>query len=145
MLRLDIASEPAWFDLVAGVRVKASPLTTALMMAARNDEAVRALLPDASDEERSLAFCKAVARRAILEWQGVGDAQGEPLPPSAAGIDALMEIWPVFEAFQLRYVAKGLALEAEKNDCAPLPNGISARAEAIAKPAQGHARNARRS
>ncbi len=30
------------------------------------------------------------------------------------GIDALLDLWPVFEAFQTAYVAKGLLLDAEK-------------------------------
>ena len=50
----------------------------------------------------------------------------------------------VFESFQLRYVAKGLVLDAEKNASAPLPNGTSAGATATAKPARARARTARR-
>jgi hypothetical protein len=38
----------------------------------------------------------------------------------------LLEIWPVFEAFQTMYVAKGLILDAEKNVSAPSPTGPSA-------------------
>ncbi len=35
-------------------------------------------------------------------------------PVAPEGIDALLEIWPVFEAFQTQFVAKGLILDAEK-------------------------------
>ena len=38
----------------------------------------------------------------------------------------MLEIWPVFEAFQTMYVAKGLNLDAEKNVSAPSPTGPSA-------------------
>ncbi len=48
----------------------------------------------------ALAMAKAIARRAVLDWEGVGDDTGQPLPASPEGIDALLEIWPVFEAFQ---------------------------------------------
>jgi hypothetical protein len=45
---------------------------------------------------------------------------------SPAGIDALLEVWPIFEAFQAAYVSKGLLLDAEKNVSALSPTGTSA-------------------
>ena len=144
MLRLDLARAPAWLDLGHGVRLKLEPLSTALMIAARSDPAIEALPEAASDETRSLVFAKAIARRAVLDWEGVGDADGAPLTVSPEAIDALLDIWPLFEAFQLGYVAKGLALEQEKNASAPSPNGPSAGASGTAKPARKPARTARR-
>ena len=144
MLRLDLARAPAWLDLGHDVRLKLEPLSTALMIAARSDPAIEALPEDASDETRALVFAKAIARRAVLDWEGVGDAEGRPLPVGPEAIDALLDIWPLFEAFQLGYVAKGLALEQEKNVSAPLPSGSSAGASAIARPAKAHARTAPR-
>ena len=35
MLRLDLTTEPRWLDLGHGVRLRVAPLTTALMVAAR--------------------------------------------------------------------------------------------------------------
>ena len=67
-----------------GVRVRVAPLTTALMVAARSDGAVEAMPETASDEERALVFAKAIARRAVSEWEGVGDADGNPVPVTAA-------------------------------------------------------------
>ena len=62
-----------------------------------------------------------------------------------AGIDALLEVWPIFEAFQAIYVSKGLLLDAEKNASAPSPTGTSAGATATARPAaRARARTARR-
>ena len=58
--------------------------------------------------------------------------------------DALLDIWPIFEAFQLTYVSKGLLLEQEKNASALSPNGPSAGASATAKHACKPARTARR-
>jgi hypothetical protein len=81
---------------------------------------------EASDEERAVAFAKALARRAVLVWEGIGDADGNPIDPSPEAIDALLDVWPIFEAFQLTYVSKGLLLEQEKNVSALSPNGPSA-------------------
>lgn len=145
MLRLDLAHAPAWLDLGHGVRLHLAPLTTALMVAARSDPAFAELEEGAADEMRALLFAKAIARRAVLAWEGVGDAEGNEIQPSPEGIDALMDLYPLFEAFQLGYVNKGLALAQEKNASAPSPNGTSAGADATARPAKAPARTARRS
>ena len=134
MIRLELSNEPAWLDLGHGVRVQLRPLTTALMVAARGDPAVQALGEEAGDEESALAFAKALARVAILDWEGVGDADGKPIEPNPEAIDALLDLWPLFEAFQTGYVAKRLLLEQEKNASSPLPNGSSAGAMGTAKP-----------
>ena len=134
MLTLDLCSAPIWCELLPGLQVKLRPLTTALMVASRADPAIAALTEGVAPEEAALAMAKALARRAILDWEGVGDATGAALPVSPEAIDALLELWPVFEAFQTRYVAKGLLLDAEKNVSSPLPIGSSAGAAAIAPP-----------
>ena len=143
MLTLDLTNAPRWHDLVPGVRVLLRPLTTALMVATRSDPDVEAVPDGKSDEERALIFAKALARRAVLDWEGVGDAEGNVIDPSTAAIDALLDIWPIFEAFQLVYVSKGLLLEQEKNVFAPSPTGPSVGAKATARPAPKAARTAR--
>mgnify|MGYP007011824587 FL=1 len=143
MLTLDLTNAPRWLDLLPGVRLKLRPLTTALMVSARTDPAVETLPPEATTEELALAMAKAVARRAVLEWEGVGDADGNPVGVSPEGIDALLEIWPAFEAFQAAYVAKGLLLEREKNASSPSPSGPTAGAKATARRARGRALTAR--
>jgi hypothetical protein len=143
MLRLNLAREPYWLDLGHGVRLHVEPLTTALMMAARADPAVEALPETAGQDQLALAMAQAVARRAVLDWEGVGDAEGNSLPVTPEGTTALLEVWPIFEAFQLAYVAKGLVLEQEKNVSAPSPSGTSVGATATAKPARRRARTAR--
>ncbi|WP_428542665.1 hypothetical protein [Profundibacter sp.] len=145
MIHLDLKNEPAWLDLGHGVRLHLHPLTTAMMVASRNDPAVTALDENATDEASALVFAKALARNAVLDWEGVGGADGATIPVSPEGIDALLDVWPLFEAFQTKYVAKGLVLDAEKNASAPLPNGSSAGATGIAKPVQKLARTARKS
>ena len=144
MIRLNLTATPAWLTLAPGLRLQVAPLTTALMVSARADPAIETLPEGASQEALALAMAKAVARRAVLDWEGVGDDTGQPLPVTPEGIDALLEIWPVFEAFQTQYVGKGLILDAEKNVSAPLPNGLSDGAKAIAPPAQGVALTAQK-
>jgi hypothetical protein len=143
MIRLNLTATPTWLTLAPGLRLHVAPLTTALMVSARADPAIDAMPEGASQEELALAMAKAVARRAVLDWAGVGDDAGNVAPVSPEGIDALLEIWPVFEAFQTHYVARGLILDAEKNVSAPLPNGPSAGANATARAAQKPARTAR--
>ncbi len=144
MIRLDLSAAPKWLDLGAGLRLQVLPVTTATMVAARNDPAVEALPEGASKEEQALVMAKAVARRVLTGWEGVGDAGGKPVPVTPEGIDALLDIWPVFEAFQTRCLAPHLMLDAEKNASAPSQTGTSAGATPIAKPAKARARTARR-
>jgi hypothetical protein len=139
MIRLNLTATPEWLTLAPGLRLLVAPLTTALMVSARADPAIEALPEGAAQEELALAMAKAVARRAVLDWEGVGDDAGDIVPVSSEGIDALLEIWPIFEAFQTEYVARGLILDAEKNVSAPSPNGPSVGATAIARPARGPA------
>lgn len=51
----------------------------------------------------------------MRDWEGVGDEDGKPMAISHDGIDALLELWPIFEAFQTKYIAGALILDAEKN------------------------------
>ena len=139
MIRLNLTATPEWLDLAPGLRLLVGPLTTALMVSARADLAVETLSVGATQEEMALAMAKSVARRAVLDWEGVGDDAGNIIPVSPEGIDALLEIWPIFEAFQTQYVARGLLLDAEKNASAPLPTGPSAGATATARPARSAA------
>ena len=139
MIRLNLTATPEWLDLAPGLRLLVSPLTTALMVSARADPSIEGLPEGASQEDLALAMAKSVARRAVLDWEGVGDDAGNMVPVSPEGIDALLEIWPVFEAFQTQYVAKGLILDAEKNASAPSPSGPSVGATATARRATGAA------
>ncbi len=91
MLTLNITNAPQWCDLIPGVRVKLRPLTTALMVSARGDPAIAGLPEWAATEEAALAMAKALARRAILEWEGIGDADGNPIEPTPEAIDALLD------------------------------------------------------
>lgn len=50
----------------------------------------------------------------MLAWEGVV-AAGEPVEPSPDAIAAVLDRWPVFEAFRDGYFAPSLLLDAEKN------------------------------
>jgi len=136
MLRLNLSNEPSWLDLGHGVRLLVEPLTTAVMLAARSDPSILAATADVkvidawtaaddddvtqsetgpSNDDLARIVAKAVARIVVHDWEGVGDAEGKPLSVTPDGIDALLEIWPIFETFQTRYIAGALILDAEKN------------------------------
>lgn len=133
MLRLNLSTEPRWLDLGHGVRLLVEPLTTAVMLAARSDPAIVAataaitpasgaengaendVLVAVPNDDLARIVAKAVAKITVKDWEGVGDADGKPLPISPNGIDALLELWPIFEAFQTKYIAGALILDAEKN------------------------------
>ncbi len=136
MIRLELSPEPQWLDLGHGVRLKLLPLTTALMVATRADPCVQDLDPDSSNDARAATFAGALARRAVVDWEGVGDLEGNILAVSQEGIDALLSLWPIFEAFNMLYVSRGMLLDAEKNASAPLLTGTSAGATATARPAE---------
>jgi len=116
MLRLDLKREPFWLDLGYGVRLKVRPCTTALMMAAR----AAAAKVEPGDAEnavgvRTAALLSALARFAALEWDGVGDAGDKAAPLTPDGVDALLALWPMAEAFERLYLAPALLLDSEKN------------------------------
>ena len=123
MLKLNLSAEPHWLDLGHGVRLLVEPLTTAIMLAARSDPAVRALagapaqdgVDTTQDEAVAVVVAKALARLVVKDWEGVGDEAGEPIALTPEGLEALLDIWPIFEAFQTRYVAGAMLVDAEKN------------------------------
>lgn len=59
-------------------------------------------------------FAAALARRAIVGWEGVGDADGAVIAVTPEGIDALLSLWRIFEAFNLLYVSRGMAWTRKK-------------------------------
>jgi hypothetical protein len=142
MIRINLSPEPQWLDLGHDVRLQLLPLTTALMVATRSDPAVQNLAADASNDTRAAVFAAALARCAVVDWEGVGDADGAVIAVTPKGIDALLSLWPIFEAFNLLYVSRGMLLDAEKNGSAPSPTGTSVGATATARPAKRSARTA---
>lgn len=129
MLRLNIPTDPYWLALGYGVRVEVRPFNSALMLAVKSDirahvaaEGEASMTPDA----QTFAFILNVAKRAILNWEGVGDENGVPVAPTPDGIAALLAHHQIFEAFERHYVMPRMVLDAEKNGSSPAPNGTSA-------------------
>ena len=145
MIRLDLKREPYPLDLGHGVVVTVAPLTSALLMAARHDPAVNATPVDSPTvtAARTLALIKAVGRRGILAWEGVGDTDGNPIDPSPERIDALLDLYPIAESFERLYLGPALLLDAEKNVSPPSRNGTSAGAGTTARPVAPRAKSAR--
>ncbi len=124
MLTLDLPTEPYWIDLPRGVRVRIRPVTTAILAAAQNGAtrrlaAVRAA--DASldpDMARGLAFAylvKVLARCCIVEWEGIGDAEGNPIPVGEDAVELLMDLDDVAAAFWQRAEMPVAQVRAEGN------------------------------
>lgn len=159
MLRLNLQKEPYWMDLPAGVRVLLRPLSTAIMSAAqscvikqitgwRRERASRLEagadagdIPDVDDEETRLGLSealliKALARGAIIEWQGVLLAEGDaPATVSDQAVNDLMDIWFIAQDFWKHYTDALFLLESEGNASGPAANGTSAAGRDIAEPA----------
>jgi len=159
MLRLNLKKQPYWTDLPAGVRVKLRPLSTAIMSAAQScvikqitgwrRECISRLeagadigdIPDVDDEETRLGLSealliKALARGAILEWQGVLTGDGDaPAAVSDQAVNDLMDIWFIAQDFWKHYTDSLFLLEAEGNASRPAANGTSAAGRDIAQPA----------
>ena len=144
MIRLNLSTAPRWIDLLPSLRLEVAPVTTAIMASARSDASLDNLDPDAPKEVLAVAMAEAVARRVITDWEGVGDDAGNPVAVTPDGIDALLDIWPVFEVFQNKILGQHLLLDSEKNDFALSLNGTSAGATDTAKPATVAAQTVRR-
>lgn len=144
MIRLELNPSPEWVELLDGVRVRAMPAGSAVMAAARYDPGVAAITEETTQEAAALAFAKAVAKQTILDWEGVEGADGAPAPVTPEHIDAFLDVYPIFEAWQTRYMARWLGLELEKNGSAPSPSGTSEGAPNTAPRARRGAKGARK-
>jgi hypothetical protein len=109
-------------------------------------DALRAGGPDAN-ERAADAFTAALIRHSILSWEGIGDADGNPVEPTAdvelRDYDgSLIEVVPgtisaflaeprLVEAADEKWVLPWTMLDAEKNGWSLSPNGISAGATPV--------------
>lgn len=132
MLRLEVMDAPSWIELAPGVEVQVSPLSAVIVARAKADAAPEGR--DGPPEVVVAALTERVAHLAILDWRGVGDADGDPLEVSPAAVSALMAISTVSQAFFTKYVSRAFRVIEEKKGFAPLPNGTSAGAQADTAP-----------
>lgn len=150
MLKLNLQKEPYWLDLPAQIKLKVRPLSTAVMSAAQH-QSIQELL--AMQEERKTrleagadvddipnldnpavrrgltetVLIKALARHAILEWEGVMRPDSDaPAEITDQSISDLMDVWFVADAFWKQYTRSLDLLESEGNGSRPAANGTSA-------------------
>jgi hypothetical protein len=84
-----VASEiPCWLDLSHGVRVFVRPLDVAACETARA-ESCRLGIPG---EVVQLRFAQALARAAIIRWEGVLDESGGRAEVTGRTVDELMQV-----------------------------------------------------
>jgi hypothetical protein len=134
MLRLPSA-EPTWLDLAQGVRVLHRPASPAEFSAANHWAAGRvaaaeaalverlgmAELPEADRRNVHAGYLvAALARLCIRDWSGV---EG---PCTAEGLESLMQVSGMAEAYLPAAMALVMAVATEGNGCAPAPNGTMA-------------------
>lgn len=135
MIILKELAEPRWVDMPRGVRLRVTPVTTAVMMAAKTgarqaveclDEARRgdaALLTGMGFQ----ALLEALAGYAVDAWENVQDASGAALPCSREALALLMRHEDMAEAFFRAVVMPAEAVAAEGNASGPAQPGTSAR------------------
>jgi hypothetical protein len=116
ILKLATDREPFWLDIVPGVRVQFRPISVAAILLARTAAAdvLRAGGEDAM-VKAGVAFTSSLAHSGIAAWEGIGDADGNPVEPTKETINAALELWPVFDATDRLYVGPALIQDAEKN------------------------------
>lgn len=138
-MRLNLNREPEWVELLPGVSVLAAPATSAVFGMARRDP----LIADAPEQEiGAVALAKAVAKLTIRDWKGVSLDDDAPAPVTPENVEALLDHYGAFQAWQLRYMARWLGLESEKNGSAPSPSGTTAGAPTTAPRARRAAKRA---
>lgn len=144
MLKLSPVAEPYWLDLLPGVRVKVRPITIASMLIAR--DAVSKVYRGEDQEDvgvrANIALVREIAQRGIVEWEGVGDAEGNPAPVNRETIGTLLDYWPAYDEIDVRYVAPALERGTEKNVSSNSPDGTSEAAPPTATPAETSAPSA---
>lgn len=114
--------------LLAGVRVRFAPIGRKAVRAARM--AVRDALGEDADDliNAGDALSCELIRRGIVEWEGVGDLDGEVIPVSPASIELFLADIGRFEAADDAYVRPWAKRDMEGNASAGSPIGTGAAA-----------------
>lgn len=151
-VRLDMLAGPDWYELVSGVRILAEPFDGGAQDDVQDQIAEMGLFAegedgdqilDMSEREVSRLFAKCVAARVIVDWEGVEASEGVPAEVTPEAVHSFLDLAPIYEAFSLKYMAKFMLADQEKNGSSPLPSGNSAGAgKATAKTVRKPARTA---
>ena len=136
MLKLNLKTEPFWIPLPGKIKVKVTPISTAIMSAAQAnaridfmamEEAQGVVDADLRGGISEALLIKSMARLSIVEWEGVFLSDGVTIAPiERKTVDQLMDIWLVAQEFLKEYVTQLRLLEFEGNVLAPAANGTSA-------------------
>lgn len=126
MLKL-AGAEPQWFDLdlpQGAVRVQLRPITRTAVRRARAIAGAALAGNDNPDlaaigEDVSAALLK----DAIVAWEGVGDADGNPAPVTPDNIDLLLQHPDAFAALDRAYCLPWYERDREKNASSGSPAG----------------------
>ncbi|MFC3118909.1 hypothetical protein ACFOHS_14635 [Jhaorihella thermophila] len=144
MLKLDLTHAPRWLDLGRGLRLHVLPPMSTLAAQVWREMAEAGAFDETPAVDPGVAEAKAWARRVVIGWEGVGDADGNPIEaPSPETIDALIDVPWVYLAFRARFLAPLHALEQEKTPPRPRRVGIPRGAPNTAALARGPATTAR--
>lgn len=109
LVHLDLSREDRWTTLIAGFEILHGPVTSALMAEAGHAAVAEGI------EARTVEITRFLARAVIRDWRGVvDDATGEALPVTPEAVDAVMDIWPVFRAFNDKVIDARIRIDREK-------------------------------
>lgn len=144
MLRLSLTLAPQWVEVLPGVRLHCAPMTAAVLAEARGAADWQAAATAGNVPLATHLMARRVAQLVTLDWDGVGDLDGNPVEPTEDWIAALFDARKdVADRFFTAVVQPFLVLDAEKNGFGPLPNGTSAEGQtSTAVPAPGSATTA---
>lgn len=148
---------PRWEDeVLPGVDILFAPPSARAWRAAKRAAAEAIGEADGISEEDALeiagdALSLELIRRGIVDWRGVGDLNGNPIPVSPEAVEIFLSDPRRLDACDTRYVMPFAVEQREGNGSAGSPSGILAEAtpakaiaSSVAKRARGGAaKNAR--
>jgi hypothetical protein len=139
MLKLG-ARQPEWVEIMAGVRILFAAIDMKAVRAARRAAGL-VLDEDAESvevrDEAADVLSGELIRRGILDWSGVGDVDGKPVPVTPENIAQLLSDPMAYEACEAAYVGPYILRRAEGNVSSAGPTGTG--------PAATRAKNTARS
>jgi hypothetical protein len=126
MLKLAPA-EPQWFDLdlpQGRVRVQLRPITRAAVRRARELVGKAMLASETPDlAEIGEDMSAELLRGAIVAWEGIGDADGNPVPVTPENIELLLQHPDAFAVLNTAYCLPWYERDREKNASSGSPSG----------------------
>lgn len=107
-------------DDAPAVRVRLAPIGPSATRTAREalsatGHPIEAFAADIGFDE----FCRSLVRRSILDWEGIGDDDGEAAPLTAETLEAFLADQGMLALLQTEWIFPWLQREAEKNVSAP--------------------------